>query len=303
MASKDIFSDLDPLISDADEETFILFSQNLPSQNLGFIDSKAYSLDLTVAGKDLTISQSPGLLSSTRKDGTTGAVLWKVTHLFAEWIASKGNFLFKRGFANTKSTVIELGCGISGLIPLVLAPKVGRFIATDQEYVFKLLRQNLEVNSPNNGNVRYARGAKRPAGSKLKDSANNIEVLALDWQGNSASSLSSFLPNESGVDLIVACDCIYNEELIPPFVDTCVDICRIRQRSKDRDTPTVIAVAQQLRSDRVFGAWLSAFMKHFDVCKVPDDFEGNPLWSSEGFTLHIAVLKRFEIECGAITAG
>ena len=54
-------------------ETFELFAQELPSQNLGFVDSKAAALELTVAGRDLTIQQSPSVLSSNRAGGTTGA--------------------------------------------------------------------------------------------------------------------------------------------------------------------------------------------------------------------------------------
>lgn len=55
------------------EETFDLFSQDLPSQNLGFVDSKSHVLELTVGGHDLTIHQSPAILSSNRAGGTTGA--------------------------------------------------------------------------------------------------------------------------------------------------------------------------------------------------------------------------------------
>jgi hypothetical protein len=51
----------------------LLFSQSIPSQNLGFVDSKATSIDITVGGRDLTIHQSPTILSSTRDGGTTGA--------------------------------------------------------------------------------------------------------------------------------------------------------------------------------------------------------------------------------------
>jgi len=54
-------------------ETFDLFSQELPSQNLGFVDSKSHVLEFTVAGHDLTIHQSPAILSSNRSGGTTGA--------------------------------------------------------------------------------------------------------------------------------------------------------------------------------------------------------------------------------------
>lgn len=54
-------------------EVFLLFSQSIPSQNLGFVDPKATVLDLTINGHDLTIHQSPTLLSSNRGGGTTGA--------------------------------------------------------------------------------------------------------------------------------------------------------------------------------------------------------------------------------------
>jgi hypothetical protein len=54
-------------------ETFLLFAQDLPSHNLGFVDPKAQSLAITVAGRDFTIYQSPGILASSRAGGTTGA--------------------------------------------------------------------------------------------------------------------------------------------------------------------------------------------------------------------------------------
>jgi hypothetical protein len=54
-------------------ESFLLFSQSIPSQDLGFIDSKATTLELTIGGHDLTIHQSPTVLSSNRHGGTTGA--------------------------------------------------------------------------------------------------------------------------------------------------------------------------------------------------------------------------------------
>ncbi|KAJ4407645.1 Ribosomal protein lysine methyltransferase [Neurospora sp. IMI 360204] len=58
---------------DADEETYDLYAQDLPSSDLGIIDPKTTELQLTVAGRELTIHQSPGILSSARAGGTTGA--------------------------------------------------------------------------------------------------------------------------------------------------------------------------------------------------------------------------------------
>lgn len=55
------------------KETFLLYAQPIPSSNLGFIDPKSSSVDVTVAGRSLTIHQSPGVLASDRAGGTTGA--------------------------------------------------------------------------------------------------------------------------------------------------------------------------------------------------------------------------------------
>jgi hypothetical protein len=59
--------------ADIATEALVIFSQALPSQSLGFIDAHAEALELSVAGRDLVIQQSRGLLTSDRKAGTTGA--------------------------------------------------------------------------------------------------------------------------------------------------------------------------------------------------------------------------------------
>ena len=63
-------------------ESFLLFSQSIPSQNLGFVDSKTTSLELSIGGQDLTIHQSPTILSSDRGGGTTGAGRVTLIRLF-----------------------------------------------------------------------------------------------------------------------------------------------------------------------------------------------------------------------------
>ncbi|KAG5969866.1 hypothetical protein E4U55_001948, partial [Claviceps digitariae] len=60
-------------IEDADEETFLLYSNDIRSQNLGFVDATAQSVEVHLAGRDVTILQSPTVLASTRAGGTTGA--------------------------------------------------------------------------------------------------------------------------------------------------------------------------------------------------------------------------------------
>ena len=272
-------------ILDVDEETFLLFSQPTVNQNLGFIDSKATTLELTVGNKDLSIVQSPGLLSSSRQQGTTGAVVWKIAPIFADWLIREDNLLRKAGFLGPDSIALELGCGISGIIPLVLAPEIGKYIATDQEYVFKLLRQNLAENI----SVTKDKGLKKQQRSEKKRSDScldaSIDVLALDWEESMASSISSHLPKGAGIDLILACDCIYNESLIGPFVNTCADICRLNASA------CACVIAQQIRSDIVFQAWLTAALKVFRVWRVEGFSAGIDESEGAAFTVHIAVLR------------
>ena len=108
MPLEDLLSSLGNDIDDPEEETFFLFSQRLPCQDLGFVDAKATNLDITIYERDLTIKQSPTLLSSNRDGGTTGAVVWKVTPLFAEWITSECNALFRSSVLDKSSTVLEV---------------------------------------------------------------------------------------------------------------------------------------------------------------------------------------------------
>ena len=68
-----------------------------------------------------------------------GLAVWRISPLFAEWIASSNNFLFKCGFIDKEATVLELGCGISGVLAMTVAPKVQRYITTDQDYVSNIL--------------------------------------------------------------------------------------------------------------------------------------------------------------------
>lgn len=54
-------------------ELFALFSRPAPELGLGIVNATLDTLEVTVAGMDLTIYQSPTVLRSDRSQGTTGA--------------------------------------------------------------------------------------------------------------------------------------------------------------------------------------------------------------------------------------
>ena len=222
---EDLLSSFGEDIGDPEEESFQLFSQNIPSQDLGFVDAKATSLEITIPNRELSIQQSPTLLSSNRERGTTGAVVWKITPLFAQWILSEDNILFRSSVFDESSAILELGSGSSGIVAIALAPRIGRYIATDQEYVFKLLKANIKEN-----NLKQKKSDSSTAKHHGKprfdyDSAfasSSIQVLALDWESSLISSLPAMVDVDSAdvskfIGGVIACDCIYNESLSKAF--------------------------------------------------------------------------------------
>lgn len=271
----------------ASPEAFLIYSQSIPSQNLGFVDSKAPVLVVDVAGRELTVHQSPSLLTSNRKEGTTGAVVWKVTPLFAEWLANSKNALFQRGLLNAHSTILELGCGVSGIVARVVGPKVAKYIATDQEYALKVLRRNVDQDSPVRGasNGKATKHLTKTAAVEVAPGC--IEVLPLDWELDEVERHPALV---GGMDAVLACDCIYNESLILPLVNTCADICRLRADTSQQRTLCI--VAQQLRSFEVFEAWLKAFHRLFRVWQVSDKLLIDPLKEGSGFVIHIGILRQ-----------
>lgn len=234
------------------------------------------------------------------------AVVWKVTPLFAEWIASDSNMLLQTGVLGRDATVLELGCGVSGIVGLALAPKIERYIATDQDYVLKLLRQNIAENSPSptsttKGSNRRGKPKRQHGPSSGTTAAANIDALALDWEEDDLNALPALLGQslqspERGVDAVIACDCIYNDALIHPLVNTCAELCSLRfnsdlENDDGSEKPTVCIVAQQLRSAEVFEAWLEAFIEQFRVWRVPDGLLTEGLREGKGFVVHVGVLR------------
>ncbi|CAI7566117.1 unnamed protein product [Penicillium glandicola] len=305
-------------VIDVDEESFLLFAQDIASNNLGMLDPRAPSVEISINGNEYIIHQSPSLLSSHRAGGTTGAVLWKITPLFAEWVTNPSNPLWTTALLGQTSTVAELGTGISALIALVLAPSVRHYIATDQEYVRKLFRTNLDVNASVSISSSSSKAKGKSKGSKSSKSkqtlstakaVNNISFTTLDWETDQAASLKECMDvdeahgqdgeeeEDKGFDLLLSCDCIYNEALVAPFVRTCAEICRLRpaygagSEEGARRKPTVCIIAQQQRSPDVFETWLRETMQEFRVWRLSDDVLGEGLRSGSGYLVHLLLAK------------
>ena len=144
----------------------------------------------------------------------------------------------------------------------------------------KLLRQNINSNfgAVFPDSKKSAKGKQKPSGDPYQD---RIKTAVLDWEEDSVEQI---LP----VDLVVACDCIYNEALIEPLNTTCAAICK---RNADAENPTLCLVAQQLRSPDVFEAWINSFHRLFHTWQVPDRFLSVNLRENSGFVVHVGIVR------------
>ncbi|KXL50525.1 MAG: hypothetical protein FE78DRAFT_231786 [Acidomyces sp. 'richmondensis'] len=295
---------LDKEIGDVDEETYDLFSSPSRLQDLGMVDPTASSIDLTVHDRDLTIRQSPGLLQSRRNEGTTGAVLWRTTVAVAEWMARPENILFTSGVMGPDRSMLELGSGVAGLLAQVLAPRLRTFIATDQPHVLKMLRANIQSG-------KSVVDHNKSKASSRRSGEQDVRILSLDWEEDDARRQLRSHGLRDGVDALVACDCVFNDALIEPFVQTCVDICTLRRRDNDDNNindhddndrpsgdsssgapPTLCIIAQHLRHADVFEQWLSRFIRDFHVWRLPDSWLGPTLQAGGEFVVHMGMLRK-----------
>lgn len=220
--------------------------------------------------------------------------MWAVSPLFAEWLAAPSNLLFQHGVLSARSIVLELGCGIAGIVGLATVSKVKRYILTDQDYVLKLLKKNIEENSSEQGHSSHR--TRNKASHPRQAVKQAPELMVLDWEQSSLDNLAQVLAIEktrdqddhfSGVDCVVACDCIFNEALIEPFVETCAALCDIRRRHSGSSTAvTVCVIAQQLRSPEVFGQWQAIMTQKFRLWRMASELN-----ATSGFVVHLCVLR------------
>ncbi|KAK9464725.1 hypothetical protein V1512DRAFT_267544 [Lipomyces arxii] len=229
---------------------------------------------------EFDISQSLELLNSASESSTTGAVLWQVSPLFAEWVLAPKS-VFYNLFVGGNVNVIELGAGTSGVLAsafslFMFLSQSGLYVATDQEHLLPLLRKNVKRNL---GSVRQTieqithasdpplynsltmqedlrtlptkslhRKQRQTPARQQQPQCPQIEVLELDWERARSSTAyirSVLYPNTDETDefdIVIACDTVYNDFLVPPFVETLNTVASNR---------THILIAMQMRSHEV----------------------------------------------------
>ena len=264
---------------------------------LGLYSPRATSVTVDVHGQTLTLRQSPALLHAPLACGTTGAMLWNITPRLARFLTSPprparsparpsppSSSSIAAQLLPPSARVLELGCGVTALLACTIGPRVAAYLQSDMHYAAKLAEENLRSNLP------------RPS--------PGVRTITLDWEEDHVASQPALRALGAPLTAVIACDCVYNEALVEPLVDTLAAACRLHrlpplpssgaeQGGEGRDGTTVI-VASELRSPDVHECFLDALMARFDVWRVPADCLPADLQPTDGFVVYVGLLKDTE---------
>lgn len=261
---------------------------------------------------NLVIDQSITSLNSSKdnNNSTTGYVLWSITPFFIKWLLySPSGEMFRYGMKDVpiiyskddeqkidnditnldipsllntkndsrKASVIELGSGISGILPITLGNYVDKYIATDQRGILNKLKENITGNMSQLP-LRSVKSVTLGMDDiPLSDNTNDDELVAIprrikprlclevqpiDWETfnlnqTTESKLYPYLEEikheGAGTVYVLAMDVIYNDFLIKPFLET---IKQLQSYYTDSQQTVVCLVGIHLRSQEVVTTFL-----------------------------------------------
>ncbi|KAI8381810.1 Ribosomal N-lysine methyltransferase 5 [Nakaseomyces glabratus] len=269
------------------------------------------------------IKQNVTSLHSTRDNdnSTTGYVLWSLTPVFCEWLLYNEQAsplhraqmvdicsLEKKiihdiefpSLLNEDTTVIELGSGISSVLPILCSNFVGTYICTDQRGILNGLKQNI-ANNLDLVNKRTIVSETLDIPNIQEQPTNSddetipikpttqLEVAILDWEtfpksikSGSSNILTDFVKPQ-GTIFLLALDVIYNEYLINPFLHTLHSIMSYYKNQRE----IVALVGIHLRSDDIVQEFLEKVTTEFPFkLHVVDD----PQWSHSRYDIYYITL-------------
>jgi hypothetical protein len=185
---------------------------------------------------------------------TTDPSLHLAKHLLSEsHVPPKTHSALLNSSTLSQARILELGSG-TGLLAILLNSLCKSYTASDQFDNLKLIQRNLEING-----VAVPQHTRRDGDYKGAAGGGEAEIEEVDWvaisherarRGTSASKKApteELNGREGDYDLILAVDCIYNESLVVPLVDTFAEYA-------GRGKPTLVWVVIELRSSDVVSA-------------------------------------------------
>lgn len=180
------------------------------------VDARARSIDVSVLGTTLTISQQlePDDLAPLFSDAWTGSCLWNCSVVLSEFIGDK----LKKDASGKRFVELGAGCGLCSLYLSKIGAK--QVVATDQATMISLIRRNATANDVSEKKFE----ARELMWGKDADISRLLKETGLD---------------RNGIDIILISDClnpIYGEDSYEKLARTIVALC-----SASRDAVAFLA--------------------------------------------------------------
>lgn len=187
-------------------------------QHLGYVDKSTDKLHLSLptSGDELTITQSRSSLSG-QEALSTGFVCWQSVSFLADWILGDQRCPFYKYFkGEPKLNVLELGTGVSAVLATLLGPRSRHYVATDQKHILKLMKKNFV------DNVALSKfSSSTIEWLQIEDTGDwpKVDIVECDWEApHHGIDRCRDLMGQDFPDFIIATDTVYNEYLVPFFV-------------------------------------------------------------------------------------
>jgi protein N-lysine methyltransferase METTL21D len=145
------------------------------------------------------------------------------------------------------ASVLELGAG-TGLLGLLLAPYVQAYTCTDLPELVPLIKKNILINNSLLPGSKERLVAEPLNWVDVYDCPPNSRYRLFSRNFYGMTDLDRNENPDSGVDLILAVDCVYNPALIPPLLTT-IDLFAVPGR-------TAVLVVMELRDEDVVREFL-----------------------------------------------
>ncbi|CAI4046194.1 hypothetical protein SKDZ_12G1820 [Saccharomyces kudriavzevii ZP591] len=229
-------------------------------------------LGVAVDSYHVSIEQSISSLHSSRDNdnSTTGYVVWSTTPFFINWLLYSGSaapfrlgtqvevvngssceghtlelpkLINLSGTDRSKRGILELGAGISGILPVILGNFVDVYVSTDQRGILNKLKHNIRENLSQltrrqcvsrtlQSGVQTFKPIDATTVEPPPKPTLSLEATAFDWekinlQDEKTHTLHpelSLIGETSTSVYVIAMDVIYNEYLIDPFLKTLVQL-------------------------------------------------------------------------------
>ena len=131
----------------------------------------------------------------------------------------------------SQMSVLELGSG-TGILAVLLSPLFRSWTATDVESLLPLIKKNIKRNAP-------------------RTSTAHIQVDELDWTWSEKQVFKFYGLDHANHNLLLAVDCLFNEALVKPFVNTLNQV-----------NVEAVLIASELRSPEVLRLFLKEWLSN-----------------------------------------